>query len=355
MASVFERLNATFWPSTKGLSWPPSWAGDALSWPLLSTTPLYDGTRRRSKPTTPAYIQQAYKAGIGIIFAAIAARQAVYSQARFSWQQYRQRPARRDCSSLSWICCIIRGRTARSGEWLSRIEVTAAWREHYAALADDQGRLGRAAVGSASRRIVHMRPDWTTIIIDSASGNPNALDARVVGYLYRTASARRRVPDRRPGGAAAAGGVPLLPETRPGRPVPGDGWITPIVEEIRADKAATTHKRRMFTNGATPNLAVTFDKDTNPEAFDLFVETFRRNHQGPITPARPCSWPAAPTSAPELRLSEAWTSPTPKGRERSASRWPRGARRDLQMAKGPRGVDPEHGELLGLETVVRRR
>jgi len=263
----------------KSFEQPPFWTWDALTWPLLSTTPLY-GDKEKIEPNYAGYIQSAYKAD-GIVFAAIAARQRVYSQARFQWREFRNGQPGDLFGSPELALLENPWPNGTTGELLSRMEVTASLAgNYYATVADDRGRLGRAAMGSASRRIVHMRPDWTTIIIDSASGNPNALDARVVGYLYE--------PPPLGGGFPTVDPVVLLPgEVCHYSPIPdpdakfrGMSWITPIIEEIRADKLATVHKSRVFSNGATPSLAIVFDKDTGQEAFEKFVATFKQAHQG---------------------------------------------------------------------------
>src|SRR5215204_1738377 len=159
------------------------------------------------------------------------------------------------------------------------MDVTASLAgNYYATTADDDGNLGRSARGS-ERRIVHMRPDWTTLIIDSASGNPNALDARLVGYVYdpvHTGVGPKIEP------------VVLLPsEVCHYSPLPdpaarfrGMSWLTPIVEEIWADKAATKHKGKFFTNGATPNMAIVMDPSVTPEKFKEYVQLIKEAHQG---------------------------------------------------------------------------
>jgi phage portal protein BeeE len=263
----------------KSWSQPPFWANDALSWPLWSTTPLY-GDKEKIEPNYAGYIQAAYKAD-GIVFAAIAARQRVYSQARFQWREFRNGQPGDLFGSPELSLLEHPWPNGTTGELLSRMEVTASLAgNYYATVADDRGRLGRAAMGSSSRRIVHLRPDWVTIVISSASGNPNAADARVVGYLFE--------PPQLGGGFPTVDPVVLLPdEVCHYSPIPdpdakfrGMSWITPIVEEVRADKLATIHKGRVFTNAATPSLAVVFDKDTDEKAFKKFVADFKKLHQG---------------------------------------------------------------------------
>jgi phage portal protein BeeE len=263
----------------KSFAQPPFWAYDALTWPFLSTTSA-SGDKEKIEPDFEGYIQGAYKAN-GIVFAAIAARQRVYSQARFAWREFRRGVPGDLFSTPELDLLHYPWPNGTTGELLSRMEVTASLAgNYYATVADDQGRIGRAAMGSESRRIVHMRPDWTTIVIDAPSGNPNALDARVVGYLYE--------PPPVGGGVPRAPAVTLLPsEVCHYSPIPdpaakfrGMSWLTPILEEVRADKLSTVHKTRVFQNGAMPALAMVFDKEVEEEAFKRFVAMFKAEHQG---------------------------------------------------------------------------
>jgi hypothetical protein len=118
-----------------------------------------------------------------------------------------------------------------------------------------------------------------TLIIDSASGDPRALDARIVGYIYRPLMSANGYPAGRT--------ILLAEEVCHYAPIPdpsaryrGMSWLTPILEDIHADKAATRHKSRFFVNGANPNFAVIFDKDTSEDDFTEFTTLFREAHQG---------------------------------------------------------------------------
>ncbi|TCO54148.1 phage portal protein [Actinocrispum wychmicini] len=57
----------------------------------------------------------------------------------------------------------------------------------------------------------------------------------------------------------------------------GMSWLSPVLEEIGSDKAATVHKRRFFDNGAVPSMVVTFDKDVQPERFRAAMDA---RHKG---------------------------------------------------------------------------
>lgn len=252
----------------------PFWAADGLGEPLWSS--VTGGNLETIGSNYAAYIDSAYKAS-GPVFACIRFRQLIFAEARFQWRQFvNGRPGELFGSAeLALLETPWPGGT--TGDLLARMEVTASLAgNYYGTVADDQGRLGRAARGA--RRIAHMRPDWTTIVIDSASGDPNALDAHIVGYVYEPPST----------GVARSEPVTLLPAevchyspiADPAAHYRGMSWLTPIVEEVRADKAATLHKGKFFQNGATPNMAVVLAESVTPAQFDAYVARFKANHQG---------------------------------------------------------------------------
>lgn len=254
---------------------PPFWSLDGLDLPPMWSTSL-TGDQEKIGVDYESYINDAYKSS-GVVFACMLARQMIFSEARFQWREFRNgRPGDLFGSAeLSLLENPWPGGT--TGELLARMETTASLAGNYfGTTADDDGNLGKAARGK--RRIVHMRPDWTTIVIDSASGNPNALDARIVGYMYEA---------KETGGEPVEPVVLLPEEVCHYSPIPdpamrfrGMSWLTPIIEEIRADKAATRHKGRFFTNGATPNMAITMGPEVTPEKFKEYVARFKEAHQG---------------------------------------------------------------------------
>jgi phage portal protein BeeE len=58
----------------------------------------------------------------------------------------------------------------------------------------------------------------------------------------------------------------------------GMSWLTPIVREVMADKAATQHKLKFFENAATPNMVVKLNLD-DLEKMRAFIENFREQHE----------------------------------------------------------------------------
>lgn len=257
------------------------WEFDGLRYPFLSTYSAKPN-EERIEADYEGYVQSAFK-GNGVIFALIAARQMVFSEARFLWRERRNgRPG--DMFGNAELALLEHpwpGGT--TGELLSRMELTASLAGNYwATTADDAGRLGKSATGPG-RRIVHMRPDWTTIVIGSHSGNPNALDAKPIGVLYEprswtiggvtspTNQAVLLLPDEV---------VHYSPLPDPAARFRGMSWITPVVREIQADTASTVHKQKFLENAATPNMVVKFDATTAKEDFEAFVERFEDRHRG---------------------------------------------------------------------------
>ena len=67
----------------------------------------------------------------------------------------------------------------------------------------------------------------------------------------------------------------------------GMSWLTPVIREVMADKAATLHKERFFENAATPNLIGKFDLNVMEDApVDRFVP---RGSRGARTRTGRCS------------------------------------------------------------------
>ncbi|MBI1757986.1 MAG: phage portal protein [Actinobacteria bacterium] len=273
MASLLERISSAR-RGTKAFSEPPFWAGDALRYPLLTSAFLTED-KERIENDFAGYVQGAYKSS-GVVFACILARMRVFAQARFQWREFTAGRPGNLFGSPELGLLEAPWPTGTTGNLLALAEADASLAGNfYATTADDAGRIGRAATGPG-RRITRMRPDWTTLIVDAPSGDPNGLDAKVVAFSYEPQVGARREPE-----------ILLPEEVCHYSPVPdpaarwrGMSWLTPVLTEIRADKAATTHKLKFFVNGATPNLAVKFDKDVSPTAFDAFVKRFQESHRG---------------------------------------------------------------------------
>lgn len=255
---------------------PPFWTSDARH-PLLSSFSL-SSDREKIENDLDAYIDLAYKAD-GVVFSCIAARMHIFSQVRFLWRSF-NRGTPGDFFSTPELELLRRPAPGQStSNLLTRMEVFGSLAGNYfATTADDAGRLGRRATGTG-RRIAEMRPDWVTLVIGSNSGDPNALDAKVVGYLYEP-RVRSAVTPPEPVLLQPDEVVHYAPEPDPIARYRGMSWLTPVIREIGADKAATEHKAKFFENGATPGVAIKFDKDTGDDEWQEFVDAFKQYHEG---------------------------------------------------------------------------
>jgi phage portal protein BeeE len=258
----------------------PFWELEGFRQSLTSTL---QADREQVENSFEGYVEAAYKRN-GPVFSCIAARQAVFSEIRFQFQSLRAgRPGDLFGSeALALLETPWPGGT--TGELLVRMEQDASLAGNfYATTVDDEGRYGRQAKGPG-RRIARLRPDWVTLIIDSRSGNPYALDARVVGLLYQPQSTLLTGVPVPPGSEA----VLLLPgDVAHYSPIPdpaarfrGMSWLTPVIREISADGAATAHRDAMFRNGARPSMLVRFDREVAKDKFDQFVAAYKESHQG---------------------------------------------------------------------------
>jgi hypothetical protein len=276
---VFERWKVWWFGTAK--SGRKSWAGEPPFWSLASmarqlTSAMPD--KERIENNFAGYIDGAYKED-GIVFACILTRMAIFSQARFMWQDMTGgRPgelftnSELDLLNRPWP-------NGTTGQLLAQTEVDGSLAgSYFATVVDDNARYGRAA--GPGRRIVRMSPDRVTIIVGTKRENGSSydLDAKILGYLYEPPSAA----------GAQASAVNLTPDQvihyapipDPAARFRGMSWITPLVQDVDSDKAVTKHKLRFFERGAALSTVVNMDKDIGQPAFEEFVEWFKTNHEG---------------------------------------------------------------------------
>lgn len=220
------------------------------------------------------YVRGAYEAN-GIVFAIVAARMLLLSEARFQFRRFENgRPT--DLFGKESLSLLEKpyGPGSTTRELLSDMSTDADVAGSFYAF-HERGRLWR------------LRPDWVTVMLGSRSemSRPDgqrdaseAWDAEVIGYLYHPGgpnsgkAPRAMMPDQV---------VHYAPFKRKGSRHLGMSWLTPVVQEIVADKAAMTHKQMFFENGATPNLVVSLDASiTDPKVFNDWVEAFENEHGG---------------------------------------------------------------------------
>jgi Phage portal protein len=206
-------------------------------------------------------VANAYK-GNAVVFACELTRVALFSELRFKWQD--------------WNTGEIFGKD--SGESSLRIleqpwpgGSTADLLAHMLTDADFGGTSFIARQVEDRGRLKRMRPDWCTIVLgsnDDPQSAGMAMDADFLGIMYH------------PGGQGSGKpAVPLLadevtyfaPNPDPLAAYRGVSWLEPVLNEIKADRAATLHKLMFFENGATPQMVVTMGPEVNPENLHEYV------------------------------------------------------------------------------------
>jgi hypothetical protein len=234
---------------------------------LLGVNTSMTGNREEVPPGATGLASYAF-GGNAVVFACMAVRMRVFTEARFAFQRMRGgRPG--DLWSSSALNLLEHPwPNGTTGDLLARNLVYA----------DLFGNSFTYRVNP--NRLQVLRPDWVTILSglpDDDETNGWDLGAEVLGYIYQ------------PGGRGS-GKQPrfLLPETvahfapvpDPLAPWRGQSWLTPVLREIKADTAATSHKLQFFEQAATPNLKVKADPLLTPEKFKEWVTLFREGSEG---------------------------------------------------------------------------
>lgn len=263
----------------KALTFPREWSDGAGV--LLGTGT--SGSREDIPVDFQAMVEGVFKTN-GPIFACVVARLRIFTQARFQFQEFNSdssgtRPGKLfGTDSLSilekpWA-------NAWTGTLLALMELDSSLAGNfYATMVADRPQqsplMGRAAFSHPNRRIVRMRPDWVTILIDSWSGDPNALDAKVIAYIFHPPGPVENWVTLLP-----AEVVHYAPIQDPAARYRGMSWLTPVIRDIQADSASTEHKNATMKNRATPSLAVKVPGRFENTAFQAYVEKFRQVNEG---------------------------------------------------------------------------
>lgn len=236
---------------------------------LYGGTPGYTTTypTARAEPildTFLGYVQGAYAAN-GVIFAVSMARMLLFSDVTLKFRRLGTIGGGNDLFGNQDLRLFERpwpGGTTQSLLTRAEQDVTTAGTFF----------LARSADGS---RLLRRRPDWMEFILDAPP--QEAVEANVIGYKYTvggpwSGGASRLYLAPRYDGDTLAECVHWAPIPDPMATYRGMSWLTPVLEEIKADKSATRHKLKFFENAATPNLAVSLAESVTIEQFRQFVK-----------------------------------------------------------------------------------
>jgi len=262
---MIDRLRAALTPVPveRGVMWPGEWLNfGGRGYPITLNQTL-TGNREAPDPGYSGLVVWAYQSD-PIVYACMNRRAQLFTEARFQWRNVRNgRPGDLygtkglDILETPWL-------NGTTGDLLG-------------GMIQDHDLAGNAYIARRGGDVLkRLRPDWVTIISGSNSSAWD-IDAKVIGYGFQ------------PGGPGS-GRPPiiLLPEQvahfkaspDPLSPWRGMSWLTPVLREIGADRAATEHKARFFENGATPNMVVSFDPTIPKATIDAYAEAVRNGQEG---------------------------------------------------------------------------
>jgi phage portal protein BeeE len=220
---------------------------------------------------------QAYKLGSGgaesglmasnpAVFAIASIRVQLFSEARFQWQQLRGgRPGdlfgNADLAILEepWA-----GHTTRDMLAQAELDIVAAGNSYWVRNGQFLQRLDPAHV----KLLTAAARDQTM------SGYE--IGEELIGYAYVPGHDDKHVTVYLPEEVCHYKPIP-----NPGNRFLGLSWLSPCLQDITTDDLLTQHKQSVMKNGAALSTIVSFDPATSREQFDHFVDTFRRDHDGP--------------------------------------------------------------------------
>lgn len=203
------------------------------------------------------YVNGAYKRN-GVIFAIILSRLLLFTEARFC---FRDSSGKLTTDPRALALLRRPWPNGTTGELLARME-------------QDVSLGGNFYCVNEGDRLRRLRPDWVSIILSAPP--EQALASDVIGYQYS------------PGGIGGGEAEYFLPdEICHWSPIPdpdaqyrGMSWLTPVIEEITADGQATTHKRKFFEQGATPQVIVKVPAEVTITQFKEYVAASRNATEG---------------------------------------------------------------------------
>jgi phage portal protein BeeE len=238
--------------------WQEYFTFGGVGYPLVQTTM---GSLNREKVAASAIA--GYKAS-GPIFSLVLARMQVFSQVRFQWTRFQGSQPGDLFGSPELSLLETPWANGTTSDLLARMEL-------------HNSLAGNAYVRRTSPTQLNvLRPDFVTIILGSQEDEEdpaNAADVTVAGYLYAPAGGRARIflPDEL---------CHFAPIPDPWFHFLGQSWITPVLRELQGDMAAVDHKYQFFTNGATVNLAISFNPSVAIDTVRQFKELMEEEHRG---------------------------------------------------------------------------
>jgi phage portal protein BeeE len=227
-----------------------------------------------SEPVLPSLMSStagAYGAN-AIVFGAILARLSLFSEATFAFQDQTDKHLYGGYE--------VDGRT-QGARLLRRLEnpwPNGTTGELLARMIQDVDLTGNAYIRDAGTQLVRLRPDWVTIISELVPDDAGRPFRKVVGYHY---DPPQTGPDEGPPVLFDVGEVAhWSPTPDPWAHFRGMSWLTPVLREVAADQAMTTHKIRYLQNAASPNLLVKYSQKLGKDTVARIQDQIESRHGG---------------------------------------------------------------------------
>jgi len=197
-----------------------------------------------------------------VVFACEAKRVAVFSEARFQFQQLRNgRPG--DLFGTADLAVLEEpwpGATTRDLLAVAELDVPQSGNSYW--IRDQDGFLIR--LEPANVKIL------TEASVDPTSGF--RVGERLIGYAYM--AERDKVTIFSPREIAHYKPIPSRNQFL------GQSWLSPCLPDVDADQQMTEHKRVQLRNGANLSYVVSFDASVTEDQFNRFIESYKDAYEG---------------------------------------------------------------------------
>lgn len=237
--------------------------------PFMTGDDAYSGLAALYGPPSAERITQGFErfarlayAGNSTVYACIAKRMSLFSEATFKWRRLSDKNLFGDASlsllEYPWP-------NGSAGDLLSRMEL-------------DVSLAGNAYIRRAGDRLERLRPDWVTIVSEVTLDDVGREVREVIGYLFDPIGDPERHLEYIPVDEVAH----WAPMPDPFMNWLGMSWITPIMREINADIRMNEFRDAYFSNAATPNLLIKYKDKVSPERIQALRDMISARHTGSL-------------------------------------------------------------------------
>jgi phage portal protein BeeE len=230
-----------------------------------------DPSGRHKEGAPPGTVRSAREAlaGNGVVFACIAARAAIFSEARFQFQSTVDKHlfGTTDLGLLEYPWP-----NATAGELLARLEqdVSTAGNSYIRKVSPADG---------GDPLLVQMRPDCVTIISEQREDDMGRIYKVPVGYAEDLTPLG--ITDREPQVYSPDEVAHYSPFPDPQAWFRGMSWLTPVLREVGADNGLTAYKGAHISQGAMPGLVLKYSQKLSQTVVDRLKKRVAAMYSGP--------------------------------------------------------------------------